>query len=76
MTKGTRFSKSMTRPEHQGVRCVALGGKAGPGQGRAGEKAGRAGGGGGGTWLELGEEGEGGGKWDRGERASRTNRAF
>ena len=32
--------------------------------------------GGGGTWLELGEEGEGGGKWDRGERASRTNRAF
>lgn len=29
-----------------------------------------------GAWLELGEEGEGSGKWGRGERASRTHRAF
>lgn len=53
---------------------MALGGKAGPGWGRAGEKAGRAGQGV--AWLELGEEGEGGGKWGRGETASRTHRAF
>ena len=45
---------------------MALGGKAGPGWGRAGEKAGCAGQGV--AWLELGEEGEGGGKWGRGEQ--------
>ena len=35
-------------------------------QGRAGGQAGRAGPGV--AWLELGEEGQGGGKWGRGER--------
>lgn len=43
-------------------------------RGRAGGQAGCAGQGV--AWLELGEEGEGGGKWGRGERASRMHRTF